>query len=165
MSRRPRVSMPSLDARIARAIVHHPAWLASVYARLDGYPDPDRCWLWTGGKHERGYGRVRLPAVVGGNVAGTHRIVWIDRHGPIPPGWVLDHDGDNGCHETACGNDGHVQCVPEKINVHTGDSPWGINARKTHCPRGHELTGGNLTPSSVARGGRSCRICAATRAR
>ena len=33
------------------------------------------------------------------------------------------------------------------------------DARKTHCPRGHELSGDNLVGWFKKRGSRSCRIC------
>ncbi|MET9957055.1 hypothetical protein ABZ135_36645, partial [Streptomyces sp. NPDC006339] len=38
-----------------------------------------------------------------------------------------------------------------------------INARKTHCDRGHELTGSNLIPR--AEGKRECRTCTRWRER
>ena len=31
--------------------------------------------------------------------------------------------------------------------------------RKTHCPRGHALIGGNLVPSELRKGKRACRAC------
>jgi hypothetical protein len=37
-----------------------------------------------------------------------------------------------------------------------GEAPTAVNARKTHCPKGHELTGNNLVASKP---GRQCRIC------
>lgn len=39
------------------------------------------------------------------------------------------------------------------------------NASKTHCPRNHELTDGNLVPSSLAKGRRDCLTCSRERAR
>lgn len=37
------------------------------------------------------------------------------------------------------------------------DRNW--NQRKTHCPRGHELTAPNLTPSGLRQGNRQCLAC------
>lgn len=40
-----------------------------------------------------------------------------------------------------------------------------FSRRKTHCPKGHPLSGDNLVPSQLARGSRSCKTCANEHAR
>jgi hypothetical protein len=54
------------------------------------------CWLWTGRKCPRGYGRIFTVRVKGtSHTAIASRVAWELANGPIPPGsWVL-HKCDN----------------------------------------------------------------------
>lgn len=149
------------DHLILRTLAERPEWLPSkVLARLDGYPDPSSCWLWTGSRTGGGYGYIRLPVSVapaGHACVSVHRSVFIAVRGPVPDGCVLDHDGPDGCSNRACGNPFHVQPVTKAHNsAVTGSSPSALNAAKTECVHGHPLTGDNLysTPN-----GRYCRTC------
>ncbi|MEV8638105.1 HNH endonuclease signature motif containing protein [Streptosporangium sp. NPDC051023] len=72
---------------------------------------------------------------------------------PIPDGWEPDHL----CRVRACVNPGHLQPVTHKENVLRGESPWAVNARKTHCVHGHPFDEVN-TAFTVA-GYRRCRAC------
>lgn len=38
------------------------------------------CWLWTGGKHENGYGRLKIS----NTYKAAHRLSWLIRHGELP---------------------------------------------------------------------------------
>jgi len=82
----------------------------------------------------------------------THRIAWTLRRGAIPDDKTLDHL----CRVPACVNPEHMALVSNKENILRGDSFSARNARKTHCKRGHELCGKNVT---VTNGHRHCRLC------
>ncbi len=124
------------------------------------------CWLWTGAKNQ-GYGmfvKKRGSAVV------AHRMAWFLTFGLWPAG-DLDHECHNGsgcsggpsCPHRACVNPRHLADVPHVENVRRGEGLAGINARKTHCIRGHEFTSKN---TRVDRNGhRACRACQRLRSR
>lgn len=114
------------------------------------------CWLWTGGTqgvygafHEGGWhGRSLL----------AHRAAYELFVGPIPEGLHLDHVRARGCSTTLCVNPGHLEPVTPGENVRRGIEPT-----KTHCLRGHPLSGENLKSTST--GGRRCRACTNMHAR
>jgi hypothetical protein len=77
---------------------------------------------------------------------------------------VLDHT----CHDTscekgascphrACVNPAHLEPVTHAVNIRRGNGLAAKAARKTHCKRGHPLSGQNLLVDS--RGARQCRSC------
>lgn len=112
-------------------------------------PEPNSgCWLWLG-YAEQGYGRVTIK----GKRSPTHRVVYEEFRGPIPPGLELDHL----CRVPCCVNPDHLEPVTPQINQLRGFSPTGINARKTHCVHGHPLTEGNVWVSAL--GSRHCILC------
>lgn len=107
------------------------------------------CWLWTGYVVRRnGYGRVSS----GSKPTTVHRLVYRLLVGPI------ENQLDHLCRVRHCCNPAHLEDVTNKENVLRGDGPTAVNARKTHCKRGHELTPENtyLRPN----GYRNCRVCA-----
>jgi hypothetical protein len=107
------------------------------------------CWLWTGAKNQKGYGRFRF----NGQVIYAHRWVYEDAFGPIPDGLELDHL----CRTTSCVRPAHVEAVPHRTNILRGLSPAAQNAQKEECRYGHSLSNGNLY---LRRDGkRSCRLC------
>ena len=116
----------------------------------------DKCWLWTAAKTHEGYGRFS---------AHDRRTVIASRFsyellvGPIPPKLTIDHL----CCTPACVNPAHMEVVPMGVNTLRGNSPWGINHKKTHCKRGHPLSGQNL--SNRSDGSRQCKKCDAWRQR
>lgn len=116
---------------------------------------PGSCWNWTGGMSHDGYGVLRIA----NRTAYMPRFSYELAHGPIPSGMEPDHL----CRNRACVNPDHLEPVTHKENILRGVSPQAINARKTHCKRGHEFTPENtyITPSS---GGRNCRQCLAIHA-
>lgn len=111
----------------------------------------DTCWLWTGGNTGTGYGcfhdgeRNRL----------VHRWAYEYYVGPIPMGLQIDHL----CRVRNCVNPGHLEAVTPWENVMRSTSITAVNARKTHCPSGHEYNDANTYRRKD--GARNCRICVA----
>ncbi len=56
-------------------------------------PDIGPCWLWTGAKDSRGYGKVGIGG--GKKTVPAHRLLWEWEHGPIQAGLFLLHRCDN----------------------------------------------------------------------
>jgi hypothetical protein len=107
------------------------------------------CLLWTGSKTRNGYG---VFGYAHGKKAMAHRFAYERLIEPIPDGLQLDHL----CRNRACVNPHHLEPVTQKVNLLRGIGFAGVNARKTHCPRGHEYTPENTKSFS---GWRQCRAC------
>jgi hypothetical protein len=88
----------------------------------------------------------------------AHRLAYQLLVGPIPEGLVIDHL----CRNPPCQNPAHMECVTHRENTLRGASPHAMNARKTHCKRGHEFTFQNTYVD--AKGCRSCLACRAAAA-
>lgn len=123
--------------------------------------EPHDCWLWLGGKTERGYGLFWVDR----HTVSAHRFCFEVLRAPIPQGLVLDHFY---CKNTSCVNPDHLEPVTDLINVVIrGSGPTAINAKKTHCLNGHPFEGKNLSHVRTTGGGvgRVCLACAAARMR
>lgn len=107
--------------------------------------------------HPTGYVYVRLSP--SGPKRPAHRSAWEAAHGPIPKGLEPDHL----CRDRACINTEHMELVTHRENILRGESPQAKNARKTHCPLGHPLSGANLRVERDGR--RRCRACYRVRRR
>ena len=107
------------------------------------------CWLWVGMLEKDGYGRFYMDR----RYHRAHRVAYQMFGGVIPDGLVLDHI----CRVRNCVNPLHLRVVTHKENILCGEGVPAKNARKTHCKRGHELSGWNL---KIVPGGRACRECA-----
>lgn len=111
---------------------------------------PDDCWLWTAaGLTSRGYGIFRANH----KGIGAHRWLYEQTYGPLPEGAVLHHR----CETRACVNPAHLEPTTSRDNVLRGNGTSAANARKTHCKRGHPLSGDNLYIDATGR--RHCREC------
>jgi len=117
---------------------------------------PNECWEWWGGVNDDGYGNFSSES---GHIA-AHRFAYITNKGQIPQGMILDHL----CRNPSCVNPDHLEPVTTKENLmRSPKAPAAINARKTHCPLGHEFDYKNtgLRPN----GNRRCRACECIRTR
>lgn len=106
--------------------------------------DESGCWIYTGPISQGGYGRLGKEY--------AHRIMYEAIHGEIPPGLDIDHL----CRNRRCCNPQHLEAVTRRENLLRGMGWTAINARKTHCKRGHEFTDENTRHDGR---GRQCRAC------
>ena len=118
-------------------------------------PFKGECILWTLFIHPNGYGRVRVKD----KMKQAHRVAWERVNGPIPHDLQIDHL----CRQRSCVNPEHMELVTSRENTMRGISIPAINARKTHCKRGHPLSGYNLI--LPPNGSRQCRTCRQMRGR
>jgi len=109
----------------------------------------DGCWLWRGRWNKDGYGLLDTPS--GTQYAHIH--FYEAKNGRRPIGKVLDHL----CRRRACCNPEHVEPVTGRENTLRGRGPSAVNARKTHCPKGHPYDEQNTIVRK--NGGRVCRLC------
>ena len=153
------------DESVMESFASRPDWLANlILPFLAGWPSPSECWIWTRSTNRDGYGQINLPRSIRVSATRVHRVMWMLLRGPIPDGFVVDHDGPSGCHNHACANPSHLQIVTQRHNVVvTGTGRAAERSRRTHCPRGHELTPENNTPAKAAKGNRECARCARER--
>ena len=117
----------------------------------DYRPELGACWIWLGHRRSDGYGGVNIDGT--GRLA--HRVVFALQFGDVPPDLTLDHL----CRVRTCVNPSHLEVVTIAENVLRGLGPTALNARMTHCIRGHDdwrLTGS---------GRRLCRTCERLRRR
>lgn len=112
------------------------------------------CIEWIAGTNGCGYGFLRLDPENDSRKCYAHRWSYEHHRGPIPEGLVIDHP----CRNTLCVNPDHLEAVPERENLLRGISSPAINAAKTHCLRGHPLSGDNLRIYKGT-GYRQCRTC------
>jgi HNH endonuclease len=108
------------------------------------------CWIWMGGKNDKGYGQI-----VDKHVRYyVHRLSHEWFRGPIPDGHEIDHL----CRNPACVRPSHLEAVTRRENQRRGFGFAGIKARKTACVHGHAFTAENtyIRPDD---GNRQCREC------
>jgi hypothetical protein len=81
------------------------------------------CWLWTGGTHDKGYGRFWLGLVDNKRVhAYSHRIAFEHWVGMPPLGYIVDHM----CNHKLCCNPTHTWPETNENNLRLADQrrPW-----------------------------------------
>ncbi|MEU7240291.1 HNH endonuclease signature motif containing protein [Streptomyces sparsogenes] len=112
--------------------------------------------MWTGSRLPRGYGRTSVRS----SWIYLHRLMYMAFVGEIADGMHIDHL----CRKPPCCNPKHLEQVTCYENVHRSPiASAAVNAKKTHCKRGHPLSGENLLINEG--GGRVCRTCVRLRGR
>ena len=106
------------------------------------------CWLWQGYVNADGYARL--------DSQNAHRLFFLHHGGEIPEGWDVDHL----CKRRNCVNPGHLEAVPEIVNIR--------RAKRRHvtidgqsiriCREGHLVRGQNMAKAS--QGKYICWLCA-----
>lgn len=114
------------------------------------------CWVWTGAKHELGYGRIH----VDGKVRGAHILSFQMHKGPVPAGIFVCHT----CDTPSCVNPDHLFLGTPKDNTHDARAKGRLGApQKSACPRGHSYDGSNVYVRSSYKQDRppyrDCRTC------
>ncbi len=106
------------------------------------------CWVWTASLGQKRYAQFGLnyKMILG------HRFIYEYYHGQICPDLTIDHL----CRNRKCVNPIHLEQVTQKVNVLRGIGLCAVNARKTHCPQGHEYNNEN---TYINQGYRYCKTC------
>jgi hypothetical protein len=124
-------------------------------------PELGACWPWTMSLNPAGYGQFIIMRGKRGHPRGAHRVAWELTHGLIPDDLDLDHL----CRNRLCVNPAHLEPVTNEENIRRGMWPSAVNARKTHCDRGHEFMPENTYRPPKRPHTRQCRKCMRIRQR
>lgn len=96
------------------------------------------CWEFMGSRNILGYGLVYVSSAR--RCKPAHRVMYEQKIGPIPPRMQVCHRCDN----PPCVNPGHLFLGTAADNaLDAVEKNRNFAAAKTHCSRGHELTGDN----------------------
>lgn len=122
---------------------------------LDNVEMKRDCWIWTAGKSHNGYGKIEITGNGFKRTERAHRVSYQQFVGPIPKGLLVLHSCDN----PSCINPDHLFIGTQKDNIRDREDKKrgnNANAKKTHCPRGHEYNEENTYMNGDKR---VCRIC------
>lgn len=118
------------------------------------------CIRWHLYIHDNGYGQANIPGTKGKHM-NAHRFVWVQAHGEIPEGMVLDHlchnpsecSGGVTCKHRRCVNPDHLALVTEKENSQKSVRVYEF---REECINGHKVKKNlGITP----KGKRYCITC------
>jgi hypothetical protein len=98
-------------------------------------PDLGPCWIWTASLRD-GYGQISI-GTRPQQMRSSHVVLYEITVGEVPAGCELDHL----CRNRACCNPDHLDPVTHLENIlRSPEALAAINARKTACSQGHELS-------------------------
>jgi len=132
---------------------HKSRKVTAVERFVDKIDFGDECWTWTAALQTEGYGVFIHRHVQ----CYAHRISYEWANGKIDKELTIDHL----CRNRRCVNPSHLEEVSIKENTLRGTGITAVNARKTHCTKGHELTEDNTYTKDNSKGEprRRCRKC------
>lgn len=163
-----RLGMAPPDGILPSTKPHHDAWteygrqqsVLGFWSRVE--PNEAGCWIWTGTRDRRNYGRWSSPYW---NGVHAHRLAWEMLRGmpaPRSSGLELDHlchnddlscYGGDACPHRPCVNPDHLAEVSIAQNRETRR-----RRLTTECRHGHPMSGSNLYVNPNT-GQRTCRTC------
>lgn len=133
----------SKEQREARAGVITPADIARFWGRVDKNGPPFEgkpCWVWKGApRNHEGYGQFHI---AGRNLS-PHTVMFMLTLGIEGSREIfVDHQ----CKNRMCLNPDHLRFVTPRVNaLENNNSPFAVNAAKTHCAVcNNPLSGDNL---------------------
>lgn len=146
LSRRKRTDRPGYDAE----------WVERIKSRCD--ISPTGCWLWRGFKQHKGYGQTCYR----NKNAFVHRRMFMIANGI--KSLKTEKSVCHSCDVRHCCNPEHLWLGNAAANnMDSARKGRHRNGRKTHCKRGHPLSGKNLFVCSA--GLRHCNTCSRIRQR
>lgn len=126
------------------------------FAKVEKTPS---CWVWRGWTGNVGYGRFLFR----GRATQAHVVSLLIAGVDVPSRWDTGLVVDHLCRNPACVNPAHLRIVPQVDNCGplANPTPHWMNKTKTHCIKGHPLSGANLAIYRDPRGKpvRSCLTC------
>lgn len=128
------------------------------WSKVDQSGGAFSCWPWQGHVSRYGYGTFKP-----GNGTGVTAPVHAHRYAyELLNGKTQAPALDHLCRNKICCNPRHLDPVTHRVNTLRGVSPAAVNALKSHCTKGHPLTGANLIVVKCAGrpDSRKCRTCA-----
>jgi hypothetical protein len=144
--------MGKRDELILRSLASSDWWETKIAPRLSA--EAEGCLRWQGAHSAGGYGELAVPRSP--VVTSVHRVAYLHQVG-TPVVGVIDHT----CNQRDCANPEHLREVSQRENVLAGHSRTTarINAEKTHCIRGHPLTGPEAQLRQDRLPSRVCVLC------
>lgn len=108
------------------------------------------CWEWEKYRNALGYAETWWK----GRTWVATRLIYAAHHGPFDPQLDICHSCDN----PGCVNPEHIRVDAHQANLMDASRKKRLQGQwKTHCKRGHPLSGTNLLPWSKYRNCRECR--------
>lgn len=139
-------------ARLREALDKHRDFYSRFWSKVNVLKK-NECWEWLSSISPNGYGKFSIDNYP----YSSHVLSYKFYNDDYDENLCIDHI----CMNRKCVNPRHLRQVTAKINnTENSNGTAALNKRKTHCPAGHEYSGGNLIIKKTKTGEqRRCRIC------